>query len=125
MVPLTIPEVERLHGQRIHHPIVAYAGRIGSKPVAFGGLIWRDGRCELFVDILNRRKVSALAVVRWARRMLRMARQFGEHEVWCLRDEGPSSAKLLTLVGMRMDRVESVIFNDGRVADKELWKWQA
>lgn len=106
-------------------PCVGYMAVRGKKLVAAGGLAWRFGRCDLWLDVVPRRKVPALGVVRWARRMLLLARQMGETEVFCFRDDFPSSAKLLELVGFSLMGMQEVTFTDGTVVEKELWRWSA
>jgi hypothetical protein len=134
---LTPSEVATLSGVTIDFPIIAYAGvyRYGRQlpvVVAYGGLCWRfvnadeeRPRCDIWLDVRRPDAVPAVALVRWARRMLRQAAQLGEETVYCIRDDHPNSAKLLRLAGLkRMADGVSIIFADGDNRTGEVWKWQ-
>ncbi len=118
--PMTPREVRR-HLDQFDCPLRAYVCKVGRKIVGFGGLIWRWNRCDIFLDVLRPDLVPVVAMVRWARRMLRMARQMGDEAVYCLRDEHPHSARLLRLVGMTHYAMQEITFNDGTVSVRELW----
>lgn len=109
----------------LDYPCVGYMAKRGERLVACGGLAWRWERCDIWLDVVPRRKVPAVAVVRWARRMIRMAVQMGETEVFCFREELPTSRKLLELVGFSPLGMQTVTLVDGTQVEKEVWRWQA
>lgn len=142
VVELSARQLEVFTGERITYPVVAYAAVItrGRRPpilVCIGGLAWRfievgatRPRCEIFVNVERPDLLSTLtarrALVRWARRMLRTAAQLGEPAVFCIRDDEPNSAKLLSLVGLeRLAGDVSIAFVDGTERPGEIWKWQS
>jgi hypothetical protein len=141
VLPVSTAEVSAIVGRRIDWPMITYAGlyyprRGKPKLIAYGGLAWRfakeDGtpRCDIWFDVHDRKLMArlnrGLTLVRWAKRMLRTAAQFGDREVYCLRDEEPNSAKLLRLAGLElMDGAVSIAFDDGTTRTGELWRWQA
>lgn len=106
-------------------PARGYILKAGRKTVAFGGLAWRFNRCDIWLEVRRPELLPAPFLVRFARRMLRMAQQLGEAEVFCFRDEHPTSAKLLHLVGLRPYGMQEATFIDGRVETQELWRWVA
>lgn len=70
---------------------------------ATGGLSWVDGRCIAFLDVFRDVSPRSLTLVRWARRVLRIAKQLGETEVLIYRDAWqPKSERLVTLLGFEM-----------------------
>jgi len=128
-------------------PVVAYAGMIvdrGTKRrpkppllICYGGLCWRfrnvgadRERCDIWLDVVDAKLLksatAALGLVRWARRMLRTAAQLGEPAVYCIRDDLPGSARLLSIVGL--DRVaEGVPFylEDGTERTGDAYRWNS
>ena len=121
MVPLSAAELNDLYVNKIAFPVIAWAGVRDGITVAIGGLAWRFGRCDLWFDVLEPGKVPTISVVRWARRLIGQARQLGEKDVFCFRDEHPRSAKLLSAVGMHMIRVDTATMDDGSSRELELW----
>lgn len=117
MVPLSAAELNAIYVEPVNYPVIGWAGVRDKEVVAIGGLAWRFGRCELWFDVIEPGKVPTISVVRWARRMVEQARQLGEKDVFCLRDDHPRSAKLLSAVGMHMIRVGTADMDGGR----ELW----
>lgn len=126
-------------------PVIAHAAIVvgrGTKArpkppllVAYGGLCWRfinDGekraRCDIWLDVVDAKRLksatAALGLVRWARRMLRTAAQLGEPAVYCIRDDHPNSAKLLSLAGLeRLAGDVSIVFDDGTQRTGEVYRW--
>lgn len=136
MVPLARHDVERILGIPAPWPMVAYGGLLHQgrrKPrlVAYGGLVWRfpsaDGnrkRCDIWLEPVAIPASMSRPLVRWARRMLLVAKQMGEREVFCIRDEHPNSAKLLRLAGLSLVEHIDIGFDDGTKRNGELWRWQ-
>lgn len=90
-------------------PVVVYGGVEGDQVLAAGGLLWRDQKCCAWVDVFADMAPRTITLVRWAKRMLRMAGQIGETEVYIVRDETkPNSEKLLRLIGFEICDVEIV-----------------
>lgn len=119
------PAELRRHQGVVDFPVRAYIAKRGRKIIGMGGLAWRFGRCDLWLDVRRRELVNSHGVVRLAHRMLRIAAQLGETEVFCLRDDHPNSAKLLRVIGMQHIGDVEVKFQDGTSAVKELYRWQA
>lgn len=103
--------------------------------ICYGGLAWRfvnDGetrpRCDIWLDVqrpdLLRSPRLTLALVRWARRVIRIAVQLGEPAVYCVRDDEPNSAKLLELVGLEKLAEAVIVFDGGAERTGDVWKWQ-
>lgn len=126
-----------MSGRTIDFPILTYAGlyfgpnKAEPRLIAYGGLCWRfiaEGsnrpRCDIWFDVRDKRLIRPLTLVRWARRMLRVAVQMGETAVFCIRDAEPNSAKLLTLAGLRLAEDVSISFDDGTVRPGEVWQWR-
>lgn len=132
VMPLSAADLALCYPEPIDFPVVAYAGMmwpVGKsrrKPrlVAVGGLAWRFGRCDIWLHVFQPKLVPTLALVRQARRMLLLAKQMGEAEVYCIRDDEPNSAKLLKLVGMEFWKSETITFTDDRRSTGEIWRWQ-
>lgn len=84
-------------------PVVVYGGIENQLLHACGGMAWDEGRCWLWLDTFGDISDHTYLLIRWARRLLRQARQLGEKEVFVWRDEQhASSHKLLTLLGFEM-----------------------
>ncbi len=87
----------------VEAPMAVYGGVEGGKVHACGGLVWADGRCWIWFDTFTDISSHKMLLIRWARRLLRQARQLGEKEVFVWRDEWhPSSARLLAIVGFEL-----------------------
>lgn len=141
MVPVSAGEIAALSGRAITWPMITHAGiyyprRGKPRLIAYGGLAWRftrpDGsrRCDIWFDVHDRKLMArlnrGLTLVRWARKMLRVAAQFGDREVFCVRDDEPNSAKLLGLAGLElMDGAATLAFDDGSQRTGEIWRWLA
>ncbi len=137
---MSVGEISALTGRSITWPMITYAGlyyprRGKPRLVAYGGLAWRfaklDGspRCDIWLDVVDRKLMGrlnrGLTLVRWAKKMLRVARQLGDREVFCIRDDEPNSAKLLRLAGLvLMDGAATLTFEDGSHRTQEVWRWQ-
>lgn len=129
--PLSAADLAIYYPQKLDFPILAYAGMMWPtgksrrKPrlVAVGGLAWRFDRCDIWLHVFEPKLVPPIALVRYARRVMKVAVQMGEQSVYCFRDNEPNSAKLLRLVGMRQVGVEELTFHDGKSGQGELWKW--
>jgi hypothetical protein len=121
---LSAADLARLYARPIGWPVLAWAGSIDGHVAALGGLSWRFGRCDIWLEVWDGDAVPARAIVIWARRMLQTAKQMGEPAVYCFRDDHPNSAKLLGLIGLELDHIEDVGFDDGSGAVREVWgKW--
>lgn len=115
-------------------PIIAYAGylhrrRGAPKLIGYGGLCWRfrnpgaaAERCDIWFDTVEHRLIRPLTLVRWARRMIKVAEQLGDREVYCVRDDEPNSAKLLELAGLRLAENVEISFEDGSRRSGEVWQ---
>lgn len=140
IVELSARQLEVFAGERVTYPVIAHAGVVlrGRRLpvlVCFGGLAWRfiaEGatrpRCEIWVNVERPDLLSTLSarrtLVRWAQRMLRTAAQLGEPAVFCIRDDEPNSAKLLTLAGLkRLAGDVSITYADGTARSGEMWQW--
>lgn len=98
-------------------PVVVYGGVQGTNVLACGGLAWIEGRCFAFLDVLGDMTPHTLTLFRQARRVLLVARQLGESEVFVYRDEHPRSARLLAMLGFECEEFDEPI-------GKEIWKCQ-
>lgn len=125
MVPLSAADLTALAGRAVDWPVIAWADTRDGEVVAYGGLSWRFGWCDVWLTVTDRRKASARVIVMFARRMLLTAKQMGEAVVYCVRDDEANSAKLLTLVGMKFDRMEEMTFEDRPPETGEIWRWDA
>ena len=96
-------------------PVVVYGAVVEGRVLAAGGLCWENGRCFAWLDVFADMSARTMTLFRQARRMLKMAKQLGETEVFVYRDEHPNSSKLLALLGFEF--VE--IFEP---TAKEIWK---
>jgi hypothetical protein len=85
-------------------PVSLYGGYDADGVVhACGGLAWVDGRCIAFVDVFRPMSRRSVTLVRWARRVLRVAKQLGETEVLIYRDAWqPKSHRLVSMLGFEL-----------------------
>lgn len=114
-----------MHGQDVDFPVICYVATQNDQVVAAGGLSWQHGLCWIWLGMVQPdMRIHAIRIVRWAKRMLKTARQYGEAEVYCFRDDHLNSKRLLELVGFEFMATEPVIFTDGSAGEKEIWKWQ-
>lgn len=115
---------EEIDGAFIPFPFIAYTGTVDGKLVGAGGLQWHHGRCWLWFDRFNPDvPINALAVVRWGRRMLRIAQRYGDEVVSAGRDDRElMSERLLTLLDFRRTG-DMIAYQDGK--EQELWEWRA
>jgi hypothetical protein len=118
--PLPADIINQYHDGGVSFPVSVYGAYDDDGRVyAVGGLMWLDGRCFAWVDVFLDISAHALTLCRWGRRMLRMARQMGETEVFIYRDEQhASSAKLVAILGFEF---VGVLFTEGLEAGKEIY----
>jgi len=83
----------------VDFPVIVYGGVENRSVLGVGGLCWTDGQCFAWLDVFGDMSAHSLVLFRQARRMLKVARQLGETEVFVYRDEHPNSAKLLAMLG--------------------------
>lgn len=116
-------EVQSLAGQPVDYPVHAFVALEGEDPLAYYGLAWRFGRCDLWFSVVDASasRRSCIRVVREARRMLKVALALGENRVFCIRDDHPNSRKLLGAVGFQYLGDIAVTMADGSGAVKEEW----
>lgn len=145
IVDVTRHQLELLTSAPVTFPVIAFAGIISRRQrrrrkrtprlVAIGGLCWRfiaEGasrpRCDIWLETLDatalQNPAAARLLVRMAKRMLRTAQQFGEPAVYCLRDDLPNSAKLLSLAGLRPAGEVPIVYADGTTGTGELFEWR-
>jgi hypothetical protein len=107
----------------VDYPVHAFVALEGEQPVAYYGLAWRFGRCDLWFSVVDATasRRSCIRVVREARRMLKVAMALGERRVFCIRDDHPNSRKLLLTVGLQYLGTVAVTLADGSEAEKEEW----
>lgn len=88
----------------VNFPVSLYGGYDADGVIhAAGGLGWVDGKCVGFIDVFSDLSEKSVTLVRWAQRVLKIARQLGETEVLIYRDAWqPQSEKLLRLLGFEM-----------------------
>jgi hypothetical protein len=135
--PLGAAGLAAIARRKIDFPVVTYAGWLVSprgkrKLIAYGGLAWRIADrddphrmwCEMWFDIADDRLIRSLTLVRWAKRMLRTARQLGEQRVFVVREARPQSDKLLHLVGMT-PAPDLRLFTESEEQPGEIWIWLA
>lgn len=106
---------------KIRFPVIAYVAIEGESAIASFGLAWHHERCWLWFGVETVKARHAVYVVRWARRMLRVARQMGEIAVYSMRSEGPKSKQLHERLGFTLIGTEPVTFDDGRENVEEIW----
>lgn len=94
---------------KIDLPAVAYVGHDKGVYVGSGGLAWSGGKCWVWFRTTNPQPRYALRVVRFADVLKRKARQFGETEIYAIREiEFETSGRLMHLAGFHF-----VGFDDG------------
>jgi len=118
MLRLSAADIAEVYPGRIDFPLCGWGLMTDDyQLVMVGGLQWIDGRCYMWMDHVPRDgSKHVISVVRCGRHMLRRAAQLGEEEVWAIRDDVPTSQRLLSVVGFRYHGMED---------DKELWVWHA
>src|SRR5690606_22856977 len=85
----------------------AYVGVADGQVVGAGGLAWGAGRCWIWLQTFGTEKTYPIQVIRWARRLLRVAAQLGERKVFTPRDdEHDTSEKLLRLLGFEFVEID-------------------
>lgn len=116
MRPVTLKELAKIypHDAVGTFPVIAYAGYLGRRRLGVGGLAWNAGVCWLWIDVHDLKRTYPVHVVRWARRMLKVAEKYGDLDVFAARDEFPRSEKLLNLLGFKR--------LPGTVGGKEIWQ---
>ena len=91
----------------VSFPVIVYGGVDGDKVMAAGGLCWTDGRCLAWLDVFGDMRPRTMTLFLQARRVLKMAKQLGETEVFVYRDEHPNSAKLLAMLGFEFVEIHA------------------
>lgn len=97
--------LEPFWGVSVDAPTIAYGGiDEAGNVLAAGGFMWDgEGRCILWFDAFTDIGRRAALLVWWGRRVLRLARQLGEQEVYLFRDEQhASSERLVRLLGFEL-----------------------
>ena len=109
-------DVAAYYPSRVDFPFCAWALMTDDMQlVMVGGLQWVSGRCYIWMDHTpHQGRKHALALVRIGRHMLKRAEQLGENGVWAIRDDVPTSQRLLSILGFEFHSMED---------DKELWLW--
>lgn len=115
-----------VYGREVTFPVVAYAALDDGRLVGAGGLAFKHDEGEgrvlawLWLDHVDMSATHPVLVVRWAKRMLRTAVQFGYVEVFSAREKSspatPLSEKLIRMLGFDL-------YND--LGDVEIYRWQA
>jgi hypothetical protein len=110
-----------VYGQDAPFPAIIYIGTDGDRLLGAGGLAWHHDRCWLWVDKVDKQSANPFTLVRWGRRMLQVAKRYGDTVVSAVRDDQEAnSAKLLQLLGFVLVDPEGVVMADGTKA--ELWE---
>ena len=118
VAPVDAEFLWRVMGMKVDMPVKAYVGVDGDRILGAGGLGWAGGKCWLFLLVLDVNHGHPMQVVRWGRKLLRIAVQLGESEVFTPRDdEYPSSKKLLHLIGFQY-------YETDEKTGKEIHRWQ-
>ena len=117
------PEVMKqwLGGGEFPFPVVLYGAHDAGRLYCSGGLAWVDGRCFGMIDVWQDFSAKSLTLIRWAKRVLRIARQLGETEVFIYRDEHPQSERLIKMLGFEL---VGVVAGDDVKACKEIYACQ-
>jgi hypothetical protein len=127
--PLSAAELTKLGGGTTF-PVLAYGVFVTPprkrKPIctATCGLAWHIGMCIMWLTVLEPDIAPATAIVRQGRRMLKVAVQMGESVVFNIRDDVPTSAKLLSMVGFERSGDITMTMIDGAERTQELWEWR-
>jgi hypothetical protein len=102
-VPPTFPNI----GVKVDLPALAFVGVDDGEVVGSGGLAWGQGKCWIWLDVRKSRPEYAIPLMRKTKALIRIARQFGETEVFTPRDANyPTSRKLLTALKFEPFAVE-------------------
>lgn len=109
-------------GREIPFPVAAYVAVEGDMVAASFGLAWHHDRCWLWFGDAPVERRYAVYVVKWGQRMLRLAAQMGETEVYSMRVEGPKSKRLHERLGFQFVGSEPISFDDGRETTEEIWR---
>lgn len=121
VIRVTPAVAEHLQGRRFSFPFTCYVGIEEGVFIGAGGLAWYHDRCWVWLGLMDMQRTRPNTLVRWARRIMRMAAQFDE-VVCCERDpHEPMSARLLTLLGFCYDPSEPIVHTDGSIG--EMWRY--
>ena len=103
-------------------PATVYVGTAADgHMLGVGGLAWHHDRCWLWVDKVDAAHANPITLVRWGKRMLQVARRYGDTVVSAVRDDREAnSAKLLTLLGFVLVDPKGLVMVNGEFA--ELWE---
>jgi hypothetical protein len=99
-------------------PVIAYAAIEDDHVLATYGLAWSFGACWLWFSFIDRSRAHSVYVVREAKRMLKKAVQLGEKAVFVMRDDEPTSERLLKCLGF-----DFVKKDDLGLGLEEIWQW--
>lgn len=111
--------LEQYAGGDLTIPVVLYGAHEDGQIHVAGGLMWADGRCVGFLDVFQDFSSKSLTLVRWAKRVLRVAKQLGETEVIIYRDEWHlASERLVSLLGFEM---VGIVAGDDPASCKEIF----
>lgn len=118
--------VAGVYGREVTFPVIAYAALTDGRLVGAGGLAFKHDEsfghviAWLWLDHVDMSETHPVLVVRWAKRMLRTAVQFGYTEVFSAREKDatatPLSEKLIKMLGFSL-------YND--LGHVEIYRWQA
>jgi hypothetical protein len=101
-------QIEVALNVQIDLPAVAFVGVDNNEVVGSGGLAWGGGRCWLWFIITDSNPSYARPVLMMTKRMLAKAKQFGETEVFVIRDPNyATSARLVKLAGFKFHALEN------------------
>jgi len=119
IIPVGGAQIEETFGCTVDMPVHSFLGIDDGRVVGAGGLAWGGGRCFLFLRVEEPDPKYALPVIRQAKKLLKVARQLGEHAVYAPRDASfPTSTKLLSLLGFAYSGMEPG--DDGQ--EEEVWR---
>ena len=119
IIPVNPDWIERNYDVAVTMVAHCFAGVDDGDVVAAGGLAWGKGRCFMFLRVDRPDPSYALPIVRYAKKLLKQARQFGDMAVYAPRDTSLStSTKLLTLLGFQFHAMEP----DEAGNEHEVWR---
>lgn len=100
ILPVDPHKVEVALEIEIDMPAIAYVGIDEGSFIGSCGLAWGHGRCWLWFQTSNARPRHALQILRHTDVLISKARQFGETEIFTVRDTRfETSSRLLEMTG--------------------------